>query len=554
MVNMAAGLLSAVFLVLSFPKYEFSWLAWIALVPLLLALRGLTARQAFWLGWGSGLMASTGLLAWVMNSMQDYGHLPFLVSGLLLLLLAAYVGLYTGLFCWLWQMLDSAVGGLSPTRRMVGAAAVWTTLEFVRSHALTGFPWALLGYTQYRHLPLIQVADLTGVYGLSFLIVLVNAAIAETAGPLITPPVSPSIPHPHLADTTRVAWAPAVVAVVVVAAVLSYGGWRLATLVPAIAEAKTPLRVAVIQGNIPQDVKWDARYREDTMARYLALSRAAAGEAETPAAVDLIVWPEAATPFFLEREAAERARLASFVRSRQVWLLTGSPTLAPPPAPDGREQPGGAQPFLMNSAYLLAPDGQLAGRYDKLHLVPFGEYVPFSRLLFFASKMVEGIGDFVPGSRPTVLTLGEHRLAVVICYEAIFPSLVRSFVLEGADVLVTITNDAWFGRSSAPVQHFAMAALRAVEHRVPLVRAANTGISGFVDAAGRIGQHTNLFVPAALTERIARVRPAQATVYTRVGDLFAWGCVILTAVLIWQAGGFGGRAWLTKRVNDSIVS
>ena len=204
---LAGGLLSAFLTILSFPKYEFGWLAWVALVPLLVALRGLTSRQAFWLGWGSGTVAWMGLGGWLVNTVHEFGPLPYALSVPLVVFVAAYLGVYVAVFCALWQRL--ARGSPSPLMRVLGAAAYWTALEFVRTYAFTGLPWNLLGYTQYRALPLIQVADLTGVYGLSFLIVLVNAAVAETlAGPgavhrLVSRPLPRSPARPGTTARTR---------------------------------------------------------------------------------------------------------------------------------------------------------------------------------------------------------------------------------------------------------------------------------------------------------------------------------------------------------------
>jgi apolipoprotein N-acyltransferase len=225
-------------------------------------------------------------------------------------------------------------------------------------------------------------------------------------------------------------------------------------------------------------------------------------------------------PFWFEREAAERDDLLRFVREERLVLLFGSPAF---------DVERGRVARAYNSAYLVSADGAVLGRYDKRHLVPFGEYVPLSSLLFFVDKLVEGIADFSPGAGPTVFPVGTARIGALICYEVIFPELTRRAAADGATVMATITNDAWYGRSAAPYQHFDMVVFRAVENRIPFARAANTGVSGFIDAGGRVLSASDLFVPAA---RAAALAPrTRTTFYTRYGDVFAWLCVGATAAL-----------------------
>ena len=287
----------------------------------------------------------------------------------------------------------------------------------------------------------------------------------------------------------------------------------------------------VVQPNIDQAVKWDTAHREQTLARFDQLTE------RLGRATDLVVWPEAATPFVFEREPVYQLQLIALANRAQAPILFGSPALRF--YPDRR-------PYLMNSAYLLAPDGQLLGRYDKHHLVPFGEYIPLkSSLLFFLDKMVEGIGDFEAGTGPTVLTLTPKprsaaagntgttskpiSFGVAICYEVIFPNLVRQFAANGAEFLVTVTNDAWFGASSAASQHFSMVVFRSVENHLAFARSANTGISGFIDPFGRIVEATPIFTEQAVKATVQVWRPH--TFYSRYGDVFAYGCVIICAFL-----------------------
>ncbi len=489
-----------------FPDYDSGWLAWIVLVPLHLALDGHTPRRSLWLGWLAGFLAFTGIMSWVVTAMHQYGKMPLAVSYPVMWLLAAYLGLYTGLYAAAFAWMKKRV----PVAAALTAPCLWVTLELARTHVLSGLPWMLLGYSQYQWLPIIQVADITGVYGVSFLIVLVNVGLADLllwGWRRYREERPPALPWP----------APAA-AVLALAAALVYGQMALADAPNADAPS---LAVGLVQPNIDQAHKWDQAYRRETLDRYAILTAKAAN------GTDLILWPEAATPFFFEEEPLYRLEVASLVNRYGVPLLFGSPAFRR--YPDGR-------PYLMNSAYLLGPDGRIAGRYDKRHLVPFGEYIPLhSSVLFFLDKLVEGIGDFEAGTAATVFApspkpgASHARVSVVICYEVIFPDLVRDFVAEGATLMATITNDAWFGVSSAPSQHFAMVVFRAVENRIAFARAANTGISGLIDPSGRIRLATPIFTEQTVTGRLP-LRQTR-TFYTGNGDVFAYACVIITALI-----------------------
>jgi apolipoprotein N-acyltransferase len=509
---------SGLFIPLSFPKSDLELLAWIALVPLHWALDGKTKAQAFWIGWLSGTIAFTGMMAWVVTAMTTYGKVPLPVSYGILLLLTAYLGLYVGLYS------AGAVWfrSLIPRYGFFVFPCLWVTLELIRTYALSGMPWGLLGYSQYRQIEIIQIADHMGVYGVSFLIVLVNVALAEFLSWLM--------PYFRNFRPARLPWELAAMAALLVTLSWQYG---LVTLseTPFSDVPRSSITVGVVQPNVDQAVKWDTAYREETLARFDRLTEKLAR------ATDLVVWPEAATPFVFEREPVYQLQLMALANRAQAPILFGSPALRF--YPDRR-------PYLMNSAYLLAPDGQLLGRYDKHHLVPFGEYIPFkSSLLSFLDKLVEGIGDFEPGTGPTVLTLPPKpksatagtagttlrpiNFGVAICYEVIFPNLVRQFAANGAEFLVTVTNDAWFGPSAAASQHFSMVVFRSVENHLAFARSANTGISGFIDPFGRIVEATPIFTEQAVKATMQVWRPY--TFYSRHGDVFAYGCAIICALL-----------------------
>ncbi len=508
-------------------------------MPLFLALENQTVRKSFWLGWLAGTVYFLGTVHWVTNTMIYYGKLPAVLSYPVMMVFVVYLGLYVAAFASLFVFLRRR----TTFPAVLSAPVLWVSLELLRTYALSGFPWAALGYSQYLSLTVIQIADITGVYGVSFLIVLVNLAI--TRGTLLL----------RNRKFHLFSWRPVVAVFLLVALDLGYGAFRL-------SEDKTSeppsLRVGVVQANISQDVKWDARFRQETINRYERLTRDLVSQS-----VGLVVWPEAAMPFLFEEDKPFRQQVIESVRAHRVPLLFGSPAVTTV----------GNRLRMYNSAYLLSADGQVMGRYDKMHLVPFGEYVPLSTLLFFIDKMVEGIGDFLPGDSYTVMTLplrndtqqrakasagkgeapsgfdrpalcgsqqtcgGEMvappKVATVICFEVIFPDLVRRFVKDGAQMMSTITNDAWFGDSSAPYQHFSMVVFRAVENRVPFARAANTGVSGFIDRTGRIQKTSPIFVEAALADTV-RLR-TQTTFYTRTGDVFAYACVIMALSMIYAA-------------------
>jgi apolipoprotein N-acyltransferase len=282
------------------------------------------------------------------------------------------------------------------------------------------------------------------------------------------------------------------------------------------------LTVGLIQGNVPQDQKWDPSYEDEILFRYLRLTRQAADRGATA-----VLWPESATPFYFEESPrAEAIRLLA--RERGVWLLLGSDELS---RQDRR--------ISYNSAFMVRPDGTTAAVYRKVRLVPFGEYVPFRRLLFFAAPLVESIGDFAPGEAPVMLPIDGHPVSTAICYEVVYPALIREGVSKGSSLVTTITNDAWFGRSSAPYQHFEMAAMRAIEQGRYLARAANTGISGIVDPYGRVVMASGLFVEQVLVGDVRLI--TERTVYSRIGDVVAWAGVFATGLALASAWTVGRR-------------
>ncbi len=501
---------SGLLLALAFPRWDVGALAFVALGPLFLALEGSRPAQAAWLGYASGLSFYLATLWWVLHTMTTYGRMPRPLSLVALLLLAGILAAYTAGFAWLLAAGRDRLTiplALEP----LCAAGLWVAMEVLRGSLFSGFPWALLGYTQYRQPTIRLLAAALGVYGISALLVLVNGTLAGLLHGLAAP------------RQGRARWRAAILSVglagLAVLATLGYarGLWRDPT-------GGAPIRVGLLQGNIDQSLKWERSYQVATLDIYERLARRVA--AGKPA---LIIWPETAVPFLLRRQPDLAAPVFGLARATGIPMLVGSPDVTE----------GGR---VYNAAFLVGADGGIRGRYDKRHLVPFGEYVPLPRILFFLDKLVVGMGEFARGRTATVFLLDGARFSVMICYEAIFPAEVREFVREGAQFLVNITNDAWFGRSAAPYQHLAMAAMRAVENGTYLLRAANTGVSAVIAPNGEILAQSGIFTEAAL---LGTIRPRVGeTPYTRYGDVLAWtalaflGAYVLALV---RAGGRRGR-------------
>lgn len=493
MVRMMLALLSGLLLIFSFPKFGNGFVAWVALIPLLHALRDATPREGFKAGFIAGLLAFCGILYWISNVVVQYGNLPYYMGLLAVLLLAAYLSLYPALF-------GAALSYLRKRRGTVflWAPLLWTVLEFARSHLLTGFPWENLAYSQYLNANLIQISDITGIYGITFLIVLVNTVLEDFMTAIFRRGKYPLFQIAMIG--------------IALIAVYGYGHYRITQIHDLIDKAPS-LDISLIQGNIDQNLKWDSRYQSETVDIYRSLTLGA-----LPAREGLIVWPETAAPFYFERHDLLREKVIDLARSSGRAMLFGSPSY---------EEENGRVSFA-NSAFLLQPDGLLAGRYDKMHLVPYGEYVPLRKFFPFIGKIVQGVGDFRTGKGFYPLKYNDRRFGVLICYEGIFPETARDYKNRQADLLVNITNDAWFGKTSAPYQHLSMTIFRSIETRLYLVRAANTGISAVIDPTGKIVNKTVLFERTVLRGEVKFIDVK--TFYGAYGDLFVYGCALLSII------------------------
>ncbi|MBI3322638.1 MAG: apolipoprotein N-acyltransferase [Candidatus Omnitrophica bacterium] len=507
-------LLSALLLVLSFPPFDQGWLAWVALVPWLAALRGVSLRQAFFRSYLVGFLFFGAAVWWV-------GHVTVVGA----VILAAYLALFFAAWGVLAARLIARGTRGTRLRCLAGLPAAWALLEFLRNTLFSGFGWNPLAHTQWNWLPLIQAADLAGAYGISYIVVKVNVALWQAL-----PGAVPG--GKKVAGAPKGIWGPApclALAGLCLLGALAYGDARLQKIPPSTDRRGSGLKIALLQGNIPQTLKWDQSYAEEIWNTYDRLTQAAA--AEKP---DLIVWPETAVPGFLE-EPEVLHRLERIARASRTFLLVGAPTERVLRRPGAR--PG--ETGLFNSAILLAPDGTELRRYDKIHLVPFGEFIPVKPLLGWLQNVVP-IGDFTAGQEFTLfkspVSPGRPALAfsVLICFEDLFPGLTRVFRDSGAQALFVITNDGWFGRSAASLQHLQASVFRAVEGRVWVVRAANNGWTGFVDPAGRRlpppGQIPR-FEPGFAVGRIAPSRLSSP--YTAWGEAFLILCAIMVG-LAWK--------------------
>ena len=514
---------SGILQILLFPKFSLSWVSWVALVPLLIALFRETAWQrAALLGWIFGLTFFSGCCYWILAVLQGYSDMHWSGAVFLFALLIVYLALFPGLFAWGFARLSLRLPGSC----FLLAPFLWVSTEYLRGYLLTGFPWCLTGYALADEVHLAQIATVTGVYGLSFLVVLINTLIAGCF------------------FRSRLAIGGLPVALAMVAG-LVWVGMR-----PAEAGNTREAHARLVQTHIALDQPWDRQSQTQIVEELVELSLSPPVEdsetipdagpmAPAPHQVRLVIWPETPAPFYYHDDPSFRKRMNELAAASRSTLLFGFV--------DWPMGAAGSNTGPYNSAGTVSPKGELIAQYDKMHLVPFGEYVPWSWLFFFVEKISTGVGDYQPGSRVVVSRLESgEKVGVFICYEAVVPDLVRRFVADGAEVLVNITNDTWFGNSAAPHQHLLMARMRAVENRRYLLRAANSGISAVIDPFGRVLAGTELHRRTVLDSPF-RFRQS-LTFYSRYGDIFAYLCLGLSLVLVlagFRSGSFPAK-WLRR--------
>jgi len=483
MIQVILPILAASLLSLSFSSFNLWLFAWFGFVPLFISLEKKSFFQSFIISYLCGILFWSLTIYWLI-------HVTLLGQSILILYLAVYFGLF-GCAIYLSRL-------ISPGALLFFIPCTWVLLEYLRSYLFTGFPWALVGFSQYKNLPVIQIADLTGAWGVSFLVVLVNTGF-------------------YLTLRKRPKLRISLICVLILFLSLAYGFYRL-SYKPVLVSDKNLLKVSVIQGNIPQDLKWDRQASSGILNNYIELTNAAAKD--NPA---LIIWPEASVPALWGEDAAyaQFAQVFSLAGQLKIDLLVGAVSRL--------------DENYFNSALFINHLGQPQRIYNKLHLVPFGEYVPFKNTFPFL-QTIAPIGDIEPGKEYTVFSQPAD-FSVLICFEDLFPELSREFIKRGAKFLVNITNDAWYKQGSAPYQHFAASVFRAVENHVYLVRAANTGISGFIDPFGRLlsivqdATGKSIFVKGYSSQNIC-LTPGKRTIYNRCGDFFVIFCLLLDSCVI----------------------
>ena len=492
------AIVSGILQVLVFPSPALYFLCWIALAPLLVAILSpapaadsnepaFTAlRRGLLLGWVSGVIFYAGTCFWIFHTLHVYGGMSDALAVLMMVLFLLAAGMHHGLFGLLLAGAASA-RHLGRNRALILAPFFWATVEVVWEQVV-GFPWQPLGNAQVDNIPMSRIATWTGVYGLSFEIVLVNAAFAA------------AILLPRQRRRTLL------VAALAAAVVLQLG----VLVKPALVQ---PTHVAtLVQQNLPilDPPLWTYDFYRRTLTEFGAMSTAPPGT--SAAEPGLILWPESPSPFFFN-DVRFRQTISAIARNRQSYVVVG-----------GIGTTGEGRP--LNSAAIVAPDGAWSARYDKIHLVPFGEYVP--SVFFFVHKITKEAGDFARGSERTVFAVDGYKLGVFICYESVFPDEVRIFARNGAQLFANISNDEWFGAWGAPMQHLNMVRMRAIENRRWVLRATNTGITVSIDPYGRVvaraprDVRTTLEAPFGLE--------SGTTFYTRHGDWFAWGCAIISVL------------------------
>ena len=494
----ALAVASAVLTILSFPDFNLSFLAWAGLAPLLVAVvQARTTLQAFLLGWLYGTIFFYGTCWWLTYPIIHYANFSAWMAYPLLLIPIILVALFPAVFCSLFARLVQSFG---PAAICV-APLIWISIEWLR-YSVTGQLWNAFGYSQAFHPALIQSARWGGVYAVSFLLVLANAAVAY-------------------ALLRRGFILPIACLVIVIIVIITSA--RLLTpknqAMPMFNPATQTLLIAV-QPNVPMDLNGDPRQMDQLLERHLALSNKALTEAghQSKASSRLVVWPESPMNFSYTRDPKLREVVANFARTNRTAVLLNSLE----PAKDGGDQ---------NSAILVNEEGGIAARYDKIRLMPFGEYVPLPRWLPGASSVRGLVGEFKPGNSYTLMPLGAFRAGVFICIEAAHPAIARTFAHEGADVLINISNDGYLGPTAVMRQHLSNAIFRAVENNRDVVRVTNTGITAYISSNGWAGDETNGFQAEVRTWTISR-KNTEATFYTRHGDVFVYGCALISLGII----------------------
>ena len=476
-INFLLAILSGILLFLSFPLANCYYLAFAAFVPLLLIIESKNALTSGLFSFFAGMAGYCGILYWIYPLIKvNTGS--WAQSVICLMSISAYFSLYLAV----WGAVSAASRKrVSGIMWYVFMGALWVVLEYARTYFLTGFPWALLGYSQWKFIPFIQVAEFTGVYGVSFLVIVSNVLLYK------------------FLRMKKIVYAALFLMIPVVTAA---AGMAVSKKNYTLADSVT---VAVIQGNIEQYKKWNYAYQDNILDTYTALVRAVINDKP-----QVIIWPETAVPGYIPWDDYLMRWIGQIAKDSGAYNIVGSPYF------DGKKD-------YYNATFLIGPKGEILGMHRKNHLVPFGEFVPFRKLLEPLFGVLNTLGDFKIARETKPFIIGKFVFGTTICSENFFGGLVRAFVLEGANILVNQTNDAWFLRTSAAEQHFSMNVFRAVENRRPVIVSGNTGISGIIDTRGRVEKKTGIF---RQDHFMAAVSPGFVrTFYTSYGDIFALICI-----------------------------
>ena len=488
--RLALAILSGFLYAFAFPEHAVGALIFIALIPLFIALAmARSAWQALFLGCVSQTIAWLLMVPWVVRVMSHYGGLPYLLGVLIFVVLCVVLGLYGGAF----GLIVYRIAPGDRFSRWLLVPLAWAALEYARTYLLTGFPWNMVAAAIVDYTPLVQFDRVAGPYALGFLILLPSATIAW---------IVQARPRGMR-----------LVAIVLPVTILCFIWWSTGIVASKMIARPSPgptYTAALIQPNISQEMRWNSSNLREIFGRMMEMTDTA-----IRSGASVIIWPESTVPISYATTDFFRDAIESVSRQAAVDIILGS--VAEDPAQRDR---------VWNSAFLVS-SGKTIGHYDKIHLVPFGEYVPLRKMLFFARKLVREVGTFQFGMKDTPL-VGVLRYGPAICYEICFPQIPRTQVIHGANVLVTITNDAWYDGTSAPRQHLNQARLRAIETDRYLLRAATTGISAFVDPTGRVVQELAMNSEGII---YARFQPRHSTtLYVRFGDWFAWIACAIVAV------------------------
>jgi len=484
--------LSGALTYLSFERFSLFPISWFSLsIPIFLLIK--KRKFPFLVGFSWAFPFYTISLYWLVRVMSHYGNLSFFLSIIFFLILVFSLSSLFGLIF----LIINYVAKTFPNIEFILFPLFWVSLEYFLTFFLTGFPWNLIGYSQIHFLPLIQISSITGVYGISFLIILLNSSISFSI------------------KTKNFRWL--ILSIILFLFCNIYGFF----LINKGYNKSEPLKVAIIQGNtnMDDDLVGNSKKLEEKFNDYIELTKKA-----IDLNAKLIIWPETSVPI-LFRYDPRKDVLMELSRGKGIFILAGFT--------DWREG------NFYNSVFLISPKKSISSVYDKIHLVPFGEYVPFKKIFGFFESITKEVGDYTAGSKLVLHSVKKYKFGSPICYEIIFPDLVRRFVKEGAQFLVTVSNDGWFGRSDAPYQHFSIASMRAVENRRFLLRATSTGVSGIVDPFGRVLKKIDIGKTEFSIEDIFPLE--EKTFYSNYGDIFAQSCLTISSILfilsLWRRYG-----------------